>query len=73
LAVLYIILIMIQECRNKASKVEAGGTKYIPLPGARKKKLWQYFGFKSEDGETIAPGSEKKVYCLVCRNLPFYF
>jgi len=52
--------------------VEAGGTKYIPLPGARKKKLWQYFGFKSEDGETIAPGSEKKVYCLVCRNLPFY-
>jgi len=54
-----------------ASEVEVGGTRYILLPGTRKKELWQYFGFKSEDGKTIAPGSEKKVYCQVCKNLPF--
>jgi len=51
-----------------ASEVEAGGTRYIPLPGARK-ELWKYFGFKSEDGKTKAPGSENKVYYQVCRNV----
>jgi len=47
-----------------ASEVEAGSTRYLPLPGARK-KLWQYFGFTLEDRKTVAPGSEKKVYYQV--------
>jgi len=54
-----------------ASEVEAGGTRYIPLPGTRKKEMWKYFGFKSEDGKTIALGNENKVYCQVCRNVTF--
>jgi len=45
--------------------------KYIALPGARNKELWQYFGFVSHDGKTIAPGFEKKVYCQVCNNLHY--
>jgi len=45
--------------------------KYIALPGARKPELWRYFGFRSEDGKTIAKGFDKKVYCQVCSSMQY--
>jgi len=37
----------------------------IPLPKNRNTKLWRYFGFRSDDGASIAKGHDKTVYCKI--------